>query len=203
MRALLLVASAAVGSLLFPAITIGGADPKLVSSCEECHGTNGVSAAQDVPTIAGVSAPVQSDALKAYKGKTRPCPKVNYKSGDTARQGDMCTVTKDLNDAQISDLAAYFAGKSYKALKQSFDAGKAATGKQIHARDCQKCHSSGGTDPTDDAGVLGGQPLNWLKATMTEFRKGTIDQPKKMKDVVAKLSDADIEALANYYASEQ
>jgi len=201
MRVLLVAATAALG--LFPAVTLSAADPKLVSSCEECHGANGVSGAQDVPTIAGISAPVQSDALKAYKGKTRPCPKVNYKSGDTSRQGDMCTAAKDLSDAQISDLAAYFAAKPYKRQKQPFDATKAATGKAIHDRDCQKCHSSGGTDPTDDAGILGGQPLNWLKGIIGEFKKGTIDQPKKMKDVVTKLSDADIEALAHYYASEQ
>jgi cytochrome subunit of sulfide dehydrogenase len=201
MRGALLAAAAALG--LLPAATFGAVDPKVVETCQDCHGANGVSSAQDVPTIAATSAVVQSDSLKAYKGKTRPCPKVNYKRGDTKREGDMCSVTKDFTDAQIADLSAYFAAKAYAALKQPFDAGKAATGKAIHARDCKKCHSGGGMDPADDAGILGGQPLSWMKSTLAAFRKGDIDQPKKMKDVVAKLSDADLEALAHFYASEQ
>jgi cytochrome subunit of sulfide dehydrogenase len=201
MRRAALAITALLGSI--PVLTLGAPDPKVIQGCEDCHGANGISAAQNIPTIAHTSASVQSDALKAYKGKTRPCPKVNYSRGDTKREGDMCSVAKDLSDAQIADLAAYYAAKPFSALKQPFDAAKAASGKAIHARDCKECHSAGGTDPSDDAGILAGQPLTWLRNTLTAFRKGDIDQPKKMKTVVSKLSDADIEALANYYASEQ
>jgi cytochrome subunit of sulfide dehydrogenase len=201
MKAVLLLATAALG--LLPAIALSAPDPKLVATCEDCHGANGITTSQDVPTIAHASAASLSDALKAYKAKTRPCPKVHYKRGDTKRESDMCSVAKDLSDAQLADLTAYYAAKPFGAMKQPFDAGKAATGKAIHARDCKDCHSAGGTDPADDAGILGGQPLAWLKGTLEAFRKGEIDQPKNMKRVVTKLSDADIEALANYYASEQ
>lgn len=187
----------------FPLLTLAAPDPKVIQGCEDCHGANGISTAQNVPTIAHTSTSVQSDALKAYKGKSRPCTKVNYTRGDTKREGDMCSVAKDLSDAQIADLAAYYAAKPYGAMKQSFDSAKAASGKAIHAHDCKECHSSGGSDPSDDAGILAGQPLAWLKSTLEAFRKGDIDQPKKMKAATGKLADADIEALANYYASEQ
>jgi len=188
---------------LLPALALAAADPKVVEGCEDCHGANGVTTAQDVPTIAGVSATVQKDALNAYKAKKRPCPKVTHKRGDTKREGDMCAVAKDLSDAQIADLAAYFAGKKFVAMKQPVDAAKAAAGKAIHERDCKKCHSAGGSDPADDAGILAGQPLTWMKSALADFKKGALDQPKNMKSATAKLSDADIEALANYYASEQ
>ena len=187
----------------FPLLTLAAPDPKVIQGCEDCHGANGISTAQTVPSIAHISASVQSDALKAYKAKSRPCTKVNYTRGDTKREGDMCTVAKDLSDAQITDLAAYYSAKPYSAMKQPFDSAKAASGKAIHASACKDCHSSGGTDPSDDAGILAGQPLGWMKSALAEFRKGTIDQPKKMKAAMGKLSDADLEALANYYASEQ
>jgi cytochrome subunit of sulfide dehydrogenase len=194
----------AITALLgFPVLTLGAPDPKIIQGCEDCHGANGITTAQDVPTIAHVSAPSLSDALKAYKAKARPCPKVHYQRGDTKREGDMCSVAKDLSDTQIADLAAHYAAKPFSALKQPLDAGKAAAGKAIHARDCKDCHSAGGTDPSDDAGILAGQPITWLKSTLEAYRKGEIEQPKNMKRVVAKLSDADIDALANYYASEQ
>jgi cytochrome subunit of sulfide dehydrogenase len=190
-------------ALLLPAASYAAVDAKLAASCAECHGDKGASTAQDVPTIAGISATVQSDALKAYRAKTAPCPKVNYKRGDTSRTGDMCSVAKDLSDAQIADLADYYSKLPYVAQKQPSDAGKAAAGRLLHERDCKKCHSAGGKDSSDDAGILAGQPLQWLKATLSSFQQGKRDQPKKMQDVTGKLSATDIEALANYYASEQ
>jgi cytochrome subunit of sulfide dehydrogenase len=182
-------------ALLLPAASYAAVDAKLTESCAHCHGDKGVSTAQDVPTIAGISATVQRDALKAYRA--------NYKRGDTSRQGNMCLVAKDLSDAQIADLADYLAKLPYVAHKQPFDAGKAAAGKLLHDRDCKKCHSAGGKDPSDDAGILAGQPRDWLKATLVAFQQGKKDQPKKMQDVTSKLSAADIEALADFYASEQ
>ncbi len=188
--------------LLLPAASYAAADAKLTAKCEECHGDKGVSTAQDVPTIAGISATVQSDWLKAYRGKTVPCPKVNYKRGDTSRKGDMCSVAKDLSDGEIADLTDYFSKLPYVAQKQAFDAGKAAAGKALHDHRCKQCHSAGGTDPSDDAGILGGQPIDWLKGTLAAFQQDKKDQPKKMKDVTSRLTDPDIEALANFYASE-
>jgi sulfide dehydrogenase cytochrome subunit len=189
--------------LLVPAAAYAAADAKLLGSCADCHGDKGVSTAQDVPTVAGTSSSVQADRLKAYRGKTIPCPKVNYKRGDTKRQGDMCSVAKSLSDAEIADLADYYSKQAYAPQKQPFDAAKAATGKALHDRDCKKCHSAGGKDPADDAGILAGQPLAWLKASLDAYHKGEKEQPKKMKDVATKLTGPELEALANFYASEQ
>jgi cytochrome c553 len=190
MKHTLLAALVALGFLPMAGLT--AVDPKVVQGCEGCHGANGVSARQDVPSIAGVSATVLGDALKAYRAKTRPCP-----------NGIMCSVAKDLTDPVVAELAAYFEKQSHQAVKQPFDATKAAAGKEIYDRDCKKCHSKGGKDPADDAGILAGQPLGWLKSSLIAARKGEVEHPKKMKEVVTKLSDADIEALANYFASEQ
>jgi len=172
--------AALLSARLLPVACYAAADAKLIASCADCHGDKGVSTAQDVPTIAGISATVQSDWLKAYRGKSTPCPKVNYKRGDTKRQGDMCSVAKNLTDAEITDLADNHAKHPYAAQKQTADAGKAASGKALHDRDCKKCHSAGGKDPADDAGILAGQPLGWLKATLGAFQKSETDQPKKL-----------------------
>jgi sulfide dehydrogenase cytochrome subunit len=195
------VAAIAVACLL-PAAGFGAADPKLIVSCNDCHGDKGVSAAQDVPTLAGVSEVVQRNALKAYQAKTRSCPKVNYKRGDTKRQGDMCTLAARLNEASVAELAAYYAKLAYAPQTQAVDAAKAAAGKAIHDRYCKKCHSNGGRDPSDDAGILAGQPLAWLKTSLAAFRTGANQQPKKMQEAMGRISDADAEALAHYYASQ-
>jgi sulfide dehydrogenase cytochrome subunit len=201
MKRILLAALVTLG--LLPITGLTAVDPKVIAGCEDCHGANGVSGSQDVPSIAGFSATTLSEALKAYHAKTRPCPKVNYKRGDTQRQGDMCSAAKDFTDTEIADLSAYFERQSHAAMKQAFDAAKAAAGKEIHDRDCKKCHSKGGKDPADDAGILAGQPLDWIKSSLASAKNGEGEHTKKMKEVVVKLSDADIESLAHYYASEQ
>ena len=87
--------------------------------------------------------------------------------------------------------------------KQTFNAAQVATGKKIHDLACEKCHADGGSSTDDDAGVLAGQWMPYLKASMEEFMSGKRPIPEKMKPKVEKLKPAEIEALLNYYASQQ
>lgn len=172
--------------------------------CEDCHGKNGVSEWDDVPTIAGISAPVHGDFLLDFKEKSRPCRASKYRLGDTARpETDMCAVAGKLSDADIEALAGYFAAKPFVPAKQAFDAAKAAAGKPLLARDCAKCHANGGRNPDDDASILGGQHLKYLLQSLADFRSGKRDPGKKMGDKLKPLSDAEIEAIAHYLASLQ
>lgn len=176
----------------------------LVQTCEDCHGKGGVSQADDVPTIAGISAPVHSDFLLGYQEKARPCRTSKFRRGDTSRpETDMCAVAAKLSAADIESLAAHFAAQPFMAAKQPFDAAKAAAGKTLHARDCAKCHSDGGRDPEDDASILGGQHVKYLQQALADFRSGKREPGKKMGEKLKPLTDAELEALVNYYASLQ
>ncbi|HUN76387.1 MAG TPA: c-type cytochrome [Steroidobacteraceae bacterium] len=173
------------------AATAFGADATLVASCNHCHGQNGISTAQDVPTIAGISVPVAVDALKSFKSKTRPC----------GEHGNMCDIAGRLSDADITALAEQYSKLPYVHMKQPVDAAQAAAGKAIAQHQCEICHTKGGTDPTDDAGLLGGQPLGWLKGAIADVKDGKMPQPKMMRAKTMQLSDSDAKALAEYYAS--
>ncbi|HUN27283.1 MAG TPA: c-type cytochrome [Steroidobacteraceae bacterium] len=191
-----LFAFATILVLAAPALTASAGE--VGEACDGCHGHDGVSTRQDVPTIAGISVPVQLDALKAFAAKTRPCRKVAAPHGGTE---DMCTLAAGLSAAQIAALADHYSKLPYARMKQPVAAAAAANGKSLAARECQICHSSGGTDPTDDAGLLGGQPLGWLKRAIADMKDGKSPQPKMMQAKTSKLSDADVTALAEYYAS--
>jgi sulfide dehydrogenase cytochrome subunit len=157
-----------------------------------------------VPTIAGLSAGVHGDYLISYKNKERPCPKSKYRNGDTKRpETDMCAVAAKLSDADMDALAKHFAAKTFVAAKQPFDAAKAAAGKAVHMRACEKCHTGGGRDADADASILAGQQSAYLKRSLEEFTAGARPQPKKMKEKMAGLKAADIDALLYYYASQQ
>lgn len=190
---------------LLLSIQAGAADVNtLVKQCEDCHGSKGASESEDVPTIAGISAPVHGDYLLAYQDKARPCHKSKYRHGDTKRpETDMCEIAGKLSAADVEALANHFAALPFVAAKQSFDAAKAAEGKKLHVRDCAKCHANGGRDPADDASILGGQHLKYLQQAFADFKSGEREQSKKMAEKWAKWSDADIEAVIHYYASLQ
>ncbi len=176
----------------------------LAKPCEDCHGKNGVSQSDDVPTIAGISAPVHGDFLLAYKEKSRPCRSSKYRQGDTSRpETDMCAIAAKLSAADIEALAGHFAALPFVPAKQSFDATKAAAGKALHARDCAKCHTDGGRNPDDDASILGGQHLKYLQQALSDLRSGDREASKKMAEKLSKWTDADAESAAHYYASQE
>ncbi len=197
--------SAALLFALMLSIQAAAADiTAVIQQCEDCHGKKGVSDADDLPTIAGISAPVHGDYLLAYQEKSRPCRKSKFRYGDTARpETDMCATVEKLSPADIEALAKHFSEQPFVAAKQSFDAQKAEVGKKLHARDCAKCHTNGGREPADDASILGGQHLKYLQQAFADYRSGEREQSKKMAEKWAKWSDADIEAVAHYYASLQ
>ena len=72
----------------------------LAATCAQCHGTDGkaVSGAV-VPGLAGLPAPYFSEQMKAFKAGTRPATVMHQ-------------LAKGYNDAQIAELAAYFAASS-------------------------------------------------------------------------------------------
>ena len=176
----------------------------VVENCNGCHGNDGVSQWNDVPTIAGIPEFVHSDALYVFRDEARPCTETQYKQGDTSRAATtMCAVVADLDDDTIDEVAAYYAGLPFVAAKQEFDAGLAEAGKAVHDAECDRCHSEGGSNPEDEASILAGQWMGYLTDTMAEYRAGEREQPKKMEEKLNALSDDDVKALAHYYASQQ
>lgn len=176
----------------------------VVDDCNGCHGDDGVSQWTDVPTIAGVPEFVHADALYYFRDNERPCSQSEYKQGDTSRPATtMCDAVSEMSDDMIDEVAAHYAALPFVAAKQDFDAALAATGKALHDASCDKCHSDGGANPDDEAGILAGQWMGYLAATFAEYRSDEREQPKSMKDKIDALSDGDVEALVHYYASQQ
>ncbi len=179
-----------------------GADP--IENCVGCHGKDGASTESDVPIIGGYSAKYLTDSLTNYKNKERPCPEVKYNAGELKGQTtDMCTVASKLSDGDITAVSDTLSKKPFVRAKQTADAAKAEHGKQIHDTHCKKCHEDGGSSPEDDAGILAGQWMPYMRHTFEEYSSGKRPMPKKMKPKVDELTKDDIDALVNYYGSFQ
>jgi len=177
----------------------------IASGCADCHGANGVSSESDVPSIAGMSAFVLEDTLLTYQDKARPCHESKYRAGDLERAAtDMCQIAAELSEDDIAGLAEHFAALPFAAAKQEFDSSKAAAGESIHKRDCAKCHTDNGSNPEDDAGILAGQWMPYLRQSIADYLSGDREYAEdKMEEKLAGLSAEDIDALINFYGSQQ
>lgn len=175
---------------------------KLVDACTECHERDGDSRDPNMPIIGGYSEAYLISSLTAYKNKTRTCPEIEYLSGDRkVKLTDMCRIAETLSDADINNLAQYYASKKFRRANQDFDPELAKTGRLIHERDCAKCHSEAGSLASDDSGILAGQWKPYLKLQFLAFYTEKRSLANKMKPKFDKLDKTEMDALLNYYAS--
>lgn len=169
------------------------ADPSasmMANTCAGCHGTDGKSVGPASPNLAGMSVPYFTDTMLAFKEADR---------GATI----MGRIAKGYTDEQIEAMAGHFAALPVYKAPQEVDAALVERGAKIYDSSCEKCHDEKGALPDDDSGILAGQWLPYLTYAMEDFRGGHRDMPKKMKKKVDALSDADIEAVLNFFASQQ
>ncbi len=164
--------------------------------CSACHGMDGNSVMPLWPSLAGQHEQFISKQL------------MDFKSG--ARKDDtMTAMAAPLSDQDVADLAAWYA--SQKATIGSANAEKAAPGEQLYrAGDagkglaaCMACHGPNGAgNPAAKFPALGGQHAAYTAKTLKDFRDGkrSNDPANMMRDVAAKMSDAQIEAVAEYIA---
>ena len=80
------------------------------------------------------------------------------------------------------------------------DLAAAQTPPPAKSQQCVVCHGALGISTAPDAPNLAGQPRQYLAAQLKQFRSGK--RPSEVMNVLAKtLSDEEIEALADWYAS--
>ncbi len=192
----------AAGVALFAPAGAAAAEPEQI--CADCHGKDGASTESDVPNIGGVSEQYIIDSMAAYRDGKRPCPETAYRAGDKKRpKTDMCKIAAKLSADDTTKVAKHLAAEPWVRAKQPFDAAKAVVGKKIHDTQCEKCHSEGGSVAEDEAGILAGQWMPYLKETFAQYTKGARPQPEKMKVKFNALKPVEQEALLHYYASQQ
>jgi sulfide dehydrogenase cytochrome subunit len=166
----------------------------LANTCAGCHGPDGSSTGPATPSIAGVSEEYMIEIMEDYA-------KDKYASTIMGR------IAKGYTEEEIKAMAKFFAGKKMKTIDQKANSTMATKGKRLHDKYCEKCHEDGGRSAEDDAGILAGQMMPYLANTMEDFHAGTREMPKKMakkmKSMYKKAGDEGVEALVNYYGSQQ
>jgi len=166
------------------------------SKCSRCHGDNGVSEDPEDVNIAGMQPSYFYKQLKDYQDKSRD-----------AR--DMYKQTRDLDDQQMADLAAWFA--TQQPLPPAADRNTdPAILRLVYEGDpqrlikaCASCHGRRGQGGQFDSPRLSGQYPEYFIYTLTEFKEGdrTNDIYARMRSIAEVLTEEEIEGLAAYYGA--
>ena len=156
-------------------------------SCASCHGADGISPNETWPSLAGQSASYLVKIMAAYK------------SGDQ-KDVMMTPLAKELTDADIQNLAAYYASLPCRSAGAGTGGGNAAAGKAV-AKNCASCHGETGIATNRAWPLVAGQTPGYLVNVLKAFRAGLRKDPM-MAGISRGLSDADIANLAAYYAGQ-
>ncbi|MBI4255589.1 MAG: cytochrome c4 [Candidatus Rokubacteria bacterium] len=162
---------------------------KKASPCAGCHGPDGNATIPGTPSLAGQPAWFTHWALIKYRDGRRKDPL-------------MSPFAANLSDADMADLAAYYAAQSPQARPQAVDAAKAAEGRRLaDAHHCTSCHRP---DLSGQHHVprLAGQDLEYLVRLLRAYKAQTVgDLDGFMTAAAQPLTEAEIESLAHYMAT--
>ena len=163
--------------------------------CGACHGVDGNSALANFPKLAGQGERYLLKQMQDIKSGARPVV-------------EMTGMLEPLSEQDMADVAAYFAsqkmsvGAADATLVERgqalFRGGKLAEGMPA----CTGCHSPDGAGiATAGYPHLGGQHAGYIAKQLTAFREGERSNDGDamiMRDIAAKLSNKDIEAVSSY-----
>jgi cytochrome c553 len=168
------------------------AEKTVQTVCAACHGADGNSAISLNPKLAGQHPEYLVKQL------------TNFKEGKRANP-IMAPMVANLSADEMKDLAAYFAAQKLTLAKAKsngvgslgekiYRGGIAATGVPA----CASCHGANGAGIPKQFPRLAGQHADYALAQMRAFRLGERANTPMMMVIAAKMTDAEMQAVADY-----
>lgn len=164
------------------------------ATCAGCHNADGNAVNPEWPKLAGQGTPYLIKQLH------------NFKDGER-KNATMAPMAMGLSDQDMENLAAYFssqamsqgaADKDLVELGQKlYRGGNPTTGVAA----CIGCHGpSGDGNPAARFPRLAGQHAQYVEIQLHAFKSGERDNDagKMMRNIAAKMSDQEIQAVASY-----
>src|SRR5579871_416122 len=181
------VFSAAMTAMSFAADLEAG--KKKAELCAGCHGENGISQMENIPSLAG-----QPDQFIQWQ-------LVFFRSG-TRKNEQMQPVVEQIDNEDIRNLGAYFASLPPPKAPPDDNPDLSQKGAQAAVgRRCASCHTDSFAG-TKAVARIAGQREEYLLKALHDYKSGVRSGGgmAAMADVAFPLSDEEITALAHYLA---
>ena len=166
--------------------------------CAACHGVDGNSAAPANPRLAQQHSEYLYKQLLDYtvrQGQQRPARENAIMNG----------MASQLSDDDKRNVSAWFASQTSQLgtarNKQTLDLGQRIWRAGLPEKSlpaCSGCHNPAGMGIPVLYPRLAAQHAEYVEATLKDFRQGTRRNNVAMQEIAAKLSDAEMRAVADY-----
>ncbi len=166
------------------------------AACAACHGEDGNSPNPVWPKLAGQHASYLVKQLQDLKAGNRKDPM-------------MGPMAMGLSSTDMANLGAWYSSQKVKA--GNVDEALATLGEKLYRGGnsstglpaCMSCHGPDGAGIPPAFPALSGQHAAYTAKQLTAFRSGerSNDTGKMMRDIAAKLSNAEVKALAAYISA--
>lgn len=169
-------------------------------ACMSCHGLEGEGdAAGGFPRLAGMPEAYLAKQLRDYSDGSRESPIMTPFAGT-------------LSDTDLQAVAAYYASLEAFELPTAYRAADPGDAAEWLAKRgdweatipaCNQCHGPNGQGVGESFPPLAGQHAGYLAAQLEAWREGSRqnDPDGLMAGVASRLSDAQIAAITDYYAT--
>lgn len=163
-------------------------------ACVGCHGAAGNSTIPQNPVLAGQHPEYVAKQLAEFKSDVRANP-------------IMSGLAKGMSDEDMKNVAAYLAKQEAKGgaakNKDTVEFGKkiyrgGIAEKKVPA--CAGCHGPAGGGIPAQFARLAGQHQDYTAAQLTAFRGGARKNSDQMTTIAKRMSDDEIQAVADYIA---
>lgn len=165
-----------------------------VTACIACHGAAGNSTIAQNPKLAGQHGAYIHKQLLDFKGPTRNNP-------------IMTGIANVMTEEDVQNVIAYLAKQKptpgAAKNKDTVELGKkiyrgGIAEKSVPA--CAACHSANGAGIPAQFPRLAGQHQEYTTTELTNFRSGARKNSEPMSKIASRMSDAEIQAVADYVA---
>ncbi|GMO34035.1 c-type cytochrome [Bradyrhizobium sp. TM233] len=186
-------AISAIALLTLGALPLGAADSPAIkekaSACAGCHGENGVSQTENIPSLAG-----QPDQFLQWQ-------LVFFRAGSRKNE-QMKPIVEELTNEDIRNLGAHFSQLTPPKGPEDGDPDLSKKGAQVAAgRRCASCHTDSFAG-TKGVARLAGQREEYLVKALHDYKAGQRvgGGVAAMADVAYRMSDEEITAVSHYLA---
>lgn len=178
--------------VLAEVVTSKSAEQTVNNVCAACHAADGNSVITLNPKLAGQHPEYLEKQLAEFKSGKRANPV-------------MSGMAASLSEEEMKALAIYFSGKKLN-LGQAKTNGAGSLGEKIYRAGnaesgvpaCAACHGPNGAGLPKQFPRLGGQHGDYTLAQLKTFRSGERANAPMMMAIAAKMSDAEMAAVADY-----
>lgn len=181
--------------------------------CDGCHGPRGNSQGASVPTLAGQPEAYFLTAMDAYRSGKR-------------RATVMGGIGRGYSDAQLKQMAAYYAQQRPLPNREALDPDQVKQGSKVFYQRCNTCHLDGklwssphanrayeancsgqchldyGPENKAPTPFIGGQRAAYMETELRDFVTGARPMSPRKSQALKNLSESDIRAVAAFYANQ-